>query len=165
MQGMQTHCPVCQRFCGPVSTCSYCDTTIPLPPLYRRLRLGAWLLATAGLLLLIVAARHKPPDTVPIAEITPAMQFARLHFEGTLTRTPRISRNRRSASTNLDDGSGSTLRLVFLDEAVQALQPAVPPIKQGSRVRVHGSLRINADEPPVLFIRSNEQFVHIEDAP
>jgi len=165
MQGIRTHCPVCKRFCGPVCTCPYCDASFPLPPLYRHLRCGAWLLATAGLLLLILAARSKPPATLPIAAITPAMQFARLHFEGTLTRTPRISRNQRSASTDLDDGSGPTLRLVFLEQALHALRHMSPPLTQGSPVRVQGSLRISADEPPVMFLHSPEQFARREPAP
>ena len=165
MQAMHTHCPSCRRFCGPANTCPYCDAGIPMPPLYRRVRTGAWLLATAGLLLIITAARNQPPQTVPINEITPAMQFAGLHFEGALTSNPRISRNHRSASANLDDGSGSTLRLVFLDQAALAIRDSTPPLREGCRIRVHGSLRIQPDQPPVLFIRSDDQFRRVKEHP
>ncbi|MFU8780233.1 MAG: hypothetical protein ACNA71_04320 [Kiritimatiellia bacterium] len=159
---MQTICPVCKRYCGPANACPYCDTTIPLSTLYRRIRLTAWLLATIGLAMLLVAAGKRSPETVAISEITPTMQFARLFFEGEITRTPRISRNQNSAATDLDDGSGSTLRIVFLEEAVHAIQSAMPPLTNGTRMRVRGGLRIQADEPPVMFIRTPDQFQVIE---
>lgn len=165
MQGMQAYCPVCERYCGPAQLCPYCDATIPLPSLYRKLRLGAWFVAIFGVSLLIIGARLRPPQTIPIAEISPTMQFAQLYFEGKLTQAPRISRNQRSASANLDDGSGVTLRIVFLDEAAQTIQQLSPPLAAGSPIRVSGGLRIRADEEPVLFIRSNDQFHLLDNAP
>jgi len=110
------------------------------------------------LLLLMLGTRMRPPQTLPIAEITPTMQFAQLYFEGNITHIPRISRNRRSAATDLDDESGATLRIVFLEGALTRLKEQMPDIEAGSRLYVSGSLRIRADEPPVLFIRSPEQF-------
>jgi hypothetical protein len=158
MQEMQTHCPICNRYCGPVKQCPYCDATIPFPRLYRQIRASAWILATVGLIILILAAARRPPETIPIRDITPAMQFSRLFFEGELTRAPRISRNQNSASTDLDDGSGRTLRIVFLEDAVVSLKEIQPPLTAGSRIRVQGGLRVQADEPPVMFIRSPDQF-------
>lgn len=165
MQGMQAYCPVCKRYCGPTHQCPYCDATIPLPPLYRKLRWGAWLVAGVGVILLLVAARVRPPQTVPIADISPTMQFAQLYFEGELTQAPRLSRNQTSASTNLDDGSGATLRIVFLDEAVRAMQAISPPLAAGSRMRISGGLRIRADESPVLFIRDPAQMHVLDNTP
>ena len=165
MQTPQVHCPICKRYCGPTEQCPYCDATITLPPLYRKIRNGAWFVAILGIAMLLVAARLRLPQTVPIADISPTMQFADLYFEGRLTQAPRISRNQRSASTNLDDGSGATLRIVFLDEAVQAIQQKSEQLQAGAQVRVNGGLRIRADEEPVLFIRTPDQFLLLDEAP
>ncbi len=165
MPEIQSHCPVCKRYCGPAEHCPYCDATIVLPALYRKLRTGAWIIAILGIILLIAGAHLRPPDVMPIAGISPTMQFAQLVFEGELTEAPRISRNQRSAATNLCDGSGQTLRIVFLEEAVQVLLADAVPLITGSRIRVSGGLRIRAEEEPVLFIRSPEQWQVISEAP
>lgn len=156
------YCPVCHRYCGPTPTCPYCDAKRELPWLLTRIRYGAWIVAIIGVGMLIVAARLSRPQTLPIAEISPTMQFAQIYFEGQITETPRVSRNQNSAATDLDDDSGQTLRIVFLDEALAAMRAHSPPITKGMGLHVSGNLRVRADEPPVLFIRSPEQFRLLE---
>jgi len=162
-QQMHNACPICRRYCGPAKTCPYCGAMRTVSKLHKRLRHGAWLVAIIGLAFLLVAAHLQGPQTVPIADISPTMQFAQLYFEGSLTHAPRISRNRKSAATDLADGSGETLRIVFLDEAAMTIQELVPGLEAGSRLHVTGGLRIRAGEPPVLFIRSPEQFRLLEE--
>ncbi len=159
---MQAQCPVCQRYTGPAKMCPYCETPLPQPWLHKKLLRGTWLVAILGLCLLILAARLHPPQTLPIADITPTMQFAQLYFEGQITHKPRVSRNHTSASTNLDDGSGQILRMVFLDEALTALLDNTEAFQAGTHLHVSGGLRIRADEPPVLFIRNTNQFRLLE---
>lgn len=164
MHDMQRHCPVCQRYCGPRQKCPYCEATMPFPLLYRRIKRVAWLLATVGLLLLILASRNHKPDTVLISTITPAMQYARIYVEGELMQAPQVSHSKNSASANIDDGSGKTLRVVFLDDAVDTLLALTHPLEKGTKMRVTGGLSIKANQPPVMFVRQKEQFTQIKEA-
>ena len=159
------HCPACSRYVGPAGTCPYCEADVPIPRAYRAFRLAAWLLATVGLLLLWCAVRQQAPRSLPIAALDPAMNFARLQFEGRLARTPRVSRNRRSASTELDDGSGQTLRIVFLDQALTELLEQEPLPPEGTPVRVQGGVSLKAGEQPVLFLRDAGQFERLDQSP
>ncbi len=165
MDAHTAHCPACKRYVGPAGVCPYCDVDVPIPRVYRLFKTAAWLLATVGLLLLWFAVRQHPPKTLPIADLDPAMNFARLQFEGRLTRPPRISRSRRSASTEVDDGSGRNLRIVFLDQALETLINRETPLPAGTPVRVQGSVSIRADEQPLIFLRDPEQFKLLDELP
>ncbi len=158
MASSDAACPACGRYVGPVTVCPYCDIDIPQQRGYRILRLAAWLLASGGLFLLWMAAGQVAAPNWPVAKLTPSLQFAQLQFEGKLTHTPRVSRNRRSASTELDDGSGSTLRIVFLDDALEALLDLAHKPEPGTRFRVQGSPRIRQGQQPVLFLRDAGNF-------
>jgi hypothetical protein len=89
------------------------------------------------------------------------MQFARISVQGALVRPLRVSRNRTSATTEIDDGSGTMLRVVFLEEACKALLAHDTPFARGTKLRVTGGVQIKADELPVMFIRDPDQFTQI----
>ena len=56
MAAAAADCPACGRYIGRATVCPYCDVDIPVPLRLRLLRIGAWVLASGGLLLTWVVA-------------------------------------------------------------------------------------------------------------
>jgi len=148
-----TLCPSCNRYIGPVGKCPYCNTDAGPPPLMRAMRLVALLLATAGLLLLYLTARHREPPLVRIADITPVMNFAQVRVAGTVSRKAYISRNRDSISFTVADDSGS-IRVAAYRHVASALLESNQTPGAGDHVEVSGSLSVTADAMPKLYLKA-----------
>src|SRR5450759_2069262 len=106
------NCGSCGRYIGPVAACPYCGAeTVGRLPL-RLLHWVAVLLGVAGLAVLYATARQRTPSDVHPAQITPAMNFARVWIEGDVTRSvPRASATGRtpSLSFTLGGDGGETI--------------------------------------------------------
>jgi hypothetical protein len=139
-------CPACNRFTGPVPVCPYCDIPIPLPPALRLIKATAILLASAGLLALWLAASRLQPPLVRIADISPAMNYARVRVAGRVAGAPRSGRNDGSINFTVNDGSG---RLRIYADTAPSPAPA-----SGDGVAVTGSIKISAGRDPILFVHS-----------
>ncbi len=62
MAAAAADCPACGRYIGRTTVCPYCDVDIPVPLWLRLLRIGAWVLASGGLLLTWVVATGMSGD-------------------------------------------------------------------------------------------------------
>lgn len=157
----QGKCPACDRFIGPAATCPFCDVDIPQSRSLQFTKTAAWLLALVGTLMLWVAATHYNPEHITIKDISPAMNFANINIQGTITKPPRVARNQKSLSFTLSDPSGE-IRIVCLDQAAQVLiadlTNSLAPHKD---IRVYGSLSIKAGKDPVLFVKNPDNIQHI----
>lgn len=138
----KTICPVCGRYIGRVSCCPYCDADQPSPPLTKIIRRIAVLLATAGLLLLYLGARNREPPQIDSAQITPAMNFARVRLHGYTKRRAYIARENDYISFRVYDDSGSIQVVAYRNTARQLIEShKLPP--PHSRITVTGSLKVS----------------------
>ncbi len=143
-------CPVCCRYTGPVPTCPYCDTSIPLPPALRLIKCSAFILAIAGLIFLWLAARRLQPESVSLGELSPAMNYATIRVTGEVVGTPRPGREPGSIGFTIQDGEH---RLRIFSNA--AATPEQAP-ERGAQVSVTGNLKFSAGRDPIMFIRRPE---------
>jgi len=151
-------CGSCGRYIGPVAACPYCgaETTARLP--LRCLRWVAILLGVGGLALLYASARQRTPGELHPAQITPAMNFARVWIEGDVTRSaPRANSAGRvsSISFTLGGDGGETIVTANGPVAGALREQGVLP-ERGDHVRVLGRLSVTAGEKPRLFLDSSE---------
>jgi hypothetical protein len=112
------------------------------------------LLATLGLAFLFLAARHRDPPLVAIAALSPGMNFARVRVEGRIVGRPllRTTPARPQLAIGLSDPSGALLRAVAYDETARAFAARGLTLRAGQHVRVEGSLRLDANRTPRLYL-------------
>ncbi|MFC1462162.1 hypothetical protein ACFLQU_01025 [Verrucomicrobiota bacterium] len=154
-------CPCCDRFIGPVRTCPYCDEDAAENRAVRALQWASVLLAVVGLVCLYFAAACKELPTVPIGEITPVMNFARIHLRGTVARPPYVALENGKVnylSFQIDDASGRA-RVAARDNVAQALVDRGLVPQSGAAIDVTGSLRISYRAPPKLYLQSADHLV------
>ena len=154
------HCPSCERFIGPVSSCPYCGATSYVRPEIRVLRISAILLIVVGLGLLYVAARHRELPVVSISDIGPTMNFGYVRVIGTIERKPYVGRAGGYVSFSLYDGT-SRLRVVIQGAMADAWVAGGLPEK-GTVVDVAGSLSITADRGVKLYLKDLSQLKILE---
>ena len=156
-------CPSCERHVGPARRCPYCNATIPVAPLMRIIRVAAILLATAGLLLLYIAAKHHEPPLILIGSITPVMNFAHVRVSGTVSKRPYKSRDGSSISFTIADDSGDLRVYAYRNVAKALLQDNASLPAAGDRVELKGSLSISAEGTPKLYLKSAEHLTFISE--
>ncbi len=151
-------CGSCGRYIGPVVACPYCGAEsagrLPL----RMLHWIAILLGVAGLAALYATARQRTPDDLHPAQITSAMNFARVWMEGEVTRSaPRANAAGRapSLSFTLGGDGGETIVTATGPVAATLREQGLLPAR-GDHVRVLGRLSVAAGEKPRLFMDSSE---------
>ncbi len=151
-------CPICQRYIGPASSCPYCDADSGKSPLLKWLRVIALLIGISGVGLLYLTARHKETPVVRIADISPTMNYAYIRVAGTVCGRPYVGRDNSKVTFVVDDGTG-TIRVEARDRVSRELaeQEGIPRTK--SDVEIVGCLRVTADSPPRLYVRSAD---HVE---
>ncbi len=145
-------CPSCGREAGSHITCPFCGANLK-----RRLTITffgvlAILLAIGGLALLYYVSVTTTVPTIRIGQIQAAMNYAYVHIEGIVRRSPSFNPDSESLSFWVDDGSGQMLVAAFRSGAWALIQAdRVPSI--GDRVSVEGTLRVR-DETPSLTLTS-----------
>ncbi len=151
-------CGSCGRYIGPVGACPYCGAESAGRMPLRMLQMVAVLLGAIGLAALYATARQRAPDDLHPAQITPAMNFARVWIEGEVTRSaPRANAAGRAPSLSFTLGGDGGETIVTAGGSVaaalreQGLLPA-----RGDHVRALGRLSVAAGEKPRLFMDSAE---------
>jgi tRNA(Ile2) C34 agmatinyltransferase TiaS len=138
-------CPVCNRYIGPVSKCPYCSSDAAKSPLILTIRISALLLATAGLFLLYLTAKHHDPPLITAAEITPAMNFAHIRISGNVRKKPYIARDHDYLSFRVYDESGSIQVVAYRKTAQKLISSNLLPAA-GDSVTVRGNLSSSASK-------------------
>lgn len=82
-------CASCGRYIGPVMTCPYCGADAEGRTSLRWLRIAALVFGVGGLGLLFWLARHQDIPLARIADLTPAMNTARVRIAGDIVTVPR----------------------------------------------------------------------------
>ncbi len=177
------NCPECERYIGPVSICPYCSAKNRQSPIIQTIRIVAILLATVGLFMIYMTARHRQPPLVKIESITPAMNFAHVHIVGTVKRKPYISKDQEYISfriysesnqsgadleTRSNSSSRAYIRLKSLQvvahrEVAQSLieNNLLPAI--GDRVDVRGNLSVSAQSKTKLYLKAHNHLTIIDN--
>ena len=127
----------------------------------QAIRIAAVLLATVGLALLYVTARHSEPPTVSISEITPVMNFAHVRVVGMVNRRAYISKDRAYVGFTIEDETGRLRVAAYRDVAKALIENAMLPAA-GDRVEVRGSLSVTAESEPKLYLKTTD---HLTIAP
>ncbi len=147
-------CPSCNRYIGPANRCPYCSANATPAPIMRTIRVTAIALATAGLFLLYAAARHREPPLINLAEITPAMNFAHVRVQGSVSKAAYISRDRAYVGFTIHDKEGNSLRIAAYRDVAKALLTNNMIPATGDQVEVRGSLSVTAKSGPKLYLKS-----------
>jgi len=154
-------CPCCNRFIGPVRTCPYCGEDALENRSVRVLQRASLALALAGLVCLHISVAARELPRVAIGEVTPAMNFARIHIGGTVTREPYVAREGGEVeyvSFQIDDASGRARVAARGDVARALVERGLVPVP-GAGIDATGSLRIMAGRPPRLYLESADHLV------
>lgn len=112
----------------------------------------AVLLATVGLGLLYVAARHRDPPVVQIREITPVMNFAHVRIIGIVPKRAYIGKDGDYVSFSVEDESGQIRIAAYRDVARKLIASKRLP-EAGDLIEVRGSLSVAADSAPKLYLK------------
>lgn len=147
------NCPECDRYIGPVSTCPYCDSKNRQSPILRTIRFTAIFLATAGLFMLYMTAKHREPPLVAIENITPAMNFAHVHIVGTLKKKPYISEDENYISFRIYSKTDN-IQVVAYRKVAQALIKNNLLPTTGDSVDVRGNLSVSAQSKSKLYLKA-----------
>ncbi len=147
------NCPVCERYIGPVSVCPYCNAKNRQSPIIQTIRIVAVLLATVGLFMLYMTARHREPPLIAIENITPAMNFAHVHIVGAVKRKPYISKDQDYISFRIYSDTGN-IQVVAYRKVAQALIQNNQLPSAGDSVDVRGNLSVSAQSKIKLYIKT-----------
>jgi hypothetical protein len=150
------HCPACERFIGPAPACGYCGCDARRAPLRRALRLGALVLALAGLGFVYLLARRTGPAPVAVESIRPTMNYAALNVAGSVAGRPYVKRVRGRVdylSFTLDDGTGRLRVAARAPVAGQLVDRGLLP-RKGDRVQAAGRVHVSAYGRPSLYLMS-----------
>lgn len=167
------NCPECDRYIGPVSRCPYCNATNRQSPAIRLIRIIAIILATAGLFLLYMSAKHRQPPLQAIENITPSMNFAYIRITGIVKRKPYISKDKdylsfrvyskSSSDSETHPGTNSnsnatikpsSIQVVAYREIAKLLIENGNLPSSGDTVSVRGSLSVSAKSNMKLYLKA-----------
>jgi DNA/RNA endonuclease YhcR with UshA esterase domain len=110
----------------------------------RTLKYGSFLLAVAGLaVLLLIAARSEVP-TVKIGNLVATMNWAYVQVEGLVSRQPVYDPTAGDLTLWVWDGTGEIMVAAYRAEA-ETLQARGPLPVMGDRVSLAGTLRVKED--------------------
>lgn len=158
----QGACRACDRYIGAVNVCPYCDEQVVRPRPVRVLRLSALVLATGGLILLILIAGMRDLTTVQVGSLTSLMNHATVRICGTVERDPYVGHDDEGridyTSFRVHDGSG-WIRVAAYDATARALADAGSIPSRGTRVAASGKLQFSGAGEPKLRLHDPSQLL------
>jgi len=147
-------CPACRRFIGPLDTCPYCECPAEKPVGLKLLRRIAILLAVVGLCLVYAASISRDVHAMPIGDIKPVFNSARVRISGFAAENTHV--RQKYGKTNLVsfliyDGTNFITAMAFGNCAEMIAKQDCTPEK-GDKMAVVGRLSLKAGKPPRIVI-------------
>ncbi|HAL92623.1 MAG TPA: hypothetical protein DCM68_06330 [Verrucomicrobia bacterium] len=161
-QSSEMNCPSCGRFVGAVTKCPYCGSKVEKRMSLVLLRWAAVLLATIGLFLLFLMAKHREIPVVKLGDIKPTMNFAQIRVDGVVDSDARTFRTGGGMGFNFSDGTGTIMVFISQRQAQEMVKKNLVP-KAGDQVNFAGGLNI-ADDKSSMRLLSVDEF-HLVRAP
>ncbi len=150
-QGGGIACPSCGAFVGALPRCPRCGARPDGRASLKVFRLAAVLLATAGLGILLLMARHREIPLVEVVEITQTMNFAYVRVAGHVVGEPRVYRQAGlvdGVRFTIDDGTGRIQVRATGKRARQLVDGGRMP-RSGDEAELAGSLNVSAADPAI----------------
>lgn len=154
-QSEEMNCPNCGRFVGAVSKCPYCGSKVEKRMSLVATRWAAVLLATIGLFLLYLMAKHREIPVVPLGEVKPTMNFGQIRIVGQVVSDARPFRSGTGMSFNVSDGTGRIIVFVSRKQMDDLNEKNLIP-KAGDQVDFAGSLNISDEETSIRLISADD---------
>lgn len=153
-QSDDIYCPSCGRFVGPVGKCPYCGAKIHRRMSLVLIRWAAIFLATVGLFLLYLMAKHRDVPVVMLGNVQPTMNFGQIRVVGQAVSDGRFFKN-GSMGFTVSDGTGSMMVFTSQRQAQELEAKDLIP-RSGDSVNFVGGLNISED-------RSNLRLISVEN--
>lgn len=155
-QSSEMNCPSCGRFVGAVTKCPYCGSKVEKRMSLVALRWAAVLLATIGLFLLFLMAKHREIPLVKLGDVKPTMNFAQIRVEGVVDSDARTFRSGGGMGFNFSDDTGTIMVFISQRQAKEMTEKNLVP-KAGDQVNFAGGLNI-ADDKSSMRLLSVDEF-------
>ena len=143
-QSKEMNCPGCGRFVGAVTKCPYCGSKVEKRMSLVAIRWAAVLLATIGLFLLYLMAKHREIPVVMLGNIKPTMNFGQIRVIGQVDSDARTFKS-GGMGFNVSDGTGSIMVFVSQKQAKDLAALNLVP-KAGDGIEFAGGLNISDEE-------------------
>lgn len=156
-------CPSCGRFVGPLESCPYCGASVKKRLPLGALRLGALVLAIAGIAILLYATSGAAAPTIKIATIAAGMNYAYVRIEGRVTRGPLYNPDTGEIAFYVADETGEIRASAFRSAGAQLLATGKVP-EAGDGIAVEGALRVR-DEFQSLTVQAPERLSLVKPPP
>jgi DNA/RNA endonuclease YhcR with UshA esterase domain len=154
-QSSEMNCPSCGRFVGAVTKCPYCGAKVEKRMSLVAIRWAAVLLATVGLFLLFLMAKHRDIPVVKLADVKPTMNFAQIRVEGVADSDARTFRSGGGMGFNFSDGTGTIMVFISQKQAQEMVARNLVP-KAGDQVSFAGGLNISDDRSSMRLLSVDE---------
>ena len=155
-QSEEMNCPKCSRFVGAVTKCPYCGAKVEKRMSLVAIRWAAVLLATLGLFLLYLMAKHREIPVVQLGDIKPTMNFGQIRVDGVVESDARTFRTGGGMGFNFSDGTGTIMVFISQKQAKEMVDRNLVP-KAGDKVNFAGGLNI-ADDKTSMRLLSVDDF-------
>jgi DNA/RNA endonuclease YhcR with UshA esterase domain len=154
-QSEEMNCPNCGRFVGAVTKCPYCGSKVEKRMSLVAIRWAAILLATLGLFLLYLMAKHREVPVVMLGNIQPTMNFGQIRVIGQVASDARTFRSGGGMGFNVSDGTGTIMVFVSQKQAKDlAGQNLIP--KAGDAIEFSGVLSISDEESSMRLLSAKD---------
>ncbi len=160
-QSDEMNCPNCGRFVGAVTKCPYCGTKVEKRMSLVAIRWAAVLLATLGLFLLFLMAKHRDIPVVMLGDVQPTMNFGQIRVIGQVDSDARTFSN-GGMGFNVSDGTGTIMVFVSQNQAKELVEQNLVP-KAGDGINFAGGLNISDDKSSMRLLSVKD--LHLTRAP
>lgn len=143
-QSEEMNCPNCGRFVGAVTKCPYCGSKVEKRMSLVATRWAAVLLATIGLFLLYLMAKHRDIPVVKLGDVKPTMNFGQIRVVGQVDSDARTFKS-GGLGFNVSDGTGTIMVFVSQKQAKDLVALNLVP-KAGDAIDFAGGLNISDEE-------------------
>ncbi len=154
-QSVEMNCPNCGRFVGAVTKCPYCGSKVEKRMSLVATRWAAVLLATIGLFLLYLMAKHREIPVVQLGDVKPTMNFGQIRIVGQAVSDARPFRSGTGMSFNVSDGTGRIIVFVSRKQMDELTEKNLVP-KAGDQVDFAGSLNVSDEETSIRLLSADD---------